>query len=467
MRRRDFLKTTAGLAATSAMPGFAADDLRFPDGFLWGASTASYQVEGAAREDGRGPSVWDTFSHTPGRIRNGDTGDVACDHYHRFPEDIALMAQAGLRAYRFSISWSRVLPDGAGRVNPAGLDFYDRLTDACLAAGIAPWPCLFHWDTPQALQDQGGWTGRDISDRFADYAVIMGQRLGDRVRNWVMLNEPCVVALIGHGFGGHAPGMTGRANAVAAQHHQNLAQGKALQALRAAGRSDWRLGTVLTLQPCRPVGERDENRQAAAIWDAAWNRTSLDPLFRGRYPDLMERYYEPVVRDGDLAHIQQPVDFLGMNYYSRMHHQVDRGGLFGTGYGATPPGTPVTGMGWPVEPDGLVEQLIDLKDNYGNPPVYITENGADYPDRPGADGAIDDPERIAFIRDHLRAAHRAIALGANLKGWMVWTLLDNFEWSEGYARHFGLIAVDRATMARTPKASYRWFADVVRRNAVG
>lgn len=469
MNRRDFLSGTAALAAGATLVGRTAraeDIARFPDGFLWGSSTASYQVEGAADEDGRGRSVWDVFSRTSGRVRNGDTGDVACDHYHRYPEDIELMAKAGMKAYRFSVAWPRVVPDGSGAVNQKGLDFYDRLVDALLTAGIQPWPCLFHWDLPQALEDKGGWTSRDTADRFADYAGIVAGKLGDRVDHWVMLNEPCVVAIFGYGMGGHAPGRTGRANCVAAQHHQNLAQGKASQTLRAVFGDRRRLGTVLTLQPCRPAGGLEQNAQAAAMWDAVWNRSCLDPLFKGRYPDLLAKDYEPVVKPGDLEAIRQPIDFLGINYYSRMHHTVDPGGLFGTNYGPVPAGTKFTGMGWPIEPEGLTEQLLDLKDNYGNPPVYVTENGADFVDWIGPEGKVEDGDRIAFIRNHLLAAHTAVAKGSNLKGWFVWTLLDNFEWAEGYSRHFGLVAVDRQTMKRTPKASYYWYADAIRRNGV-
>ncbi|WP_448190567.1 GH1 family beta-glucosidase [Azospirillum sp. sgz301742] len=469
MRRRTFLKAAAAGALGARLGAgpaqAAAEAVRFPDGFLWGCSTSAYQIEGAADVDGRGPSVWDRFSRTPGKVLNGDTGDVACDHYHRWPEDVDLMARAGMRAYRFSVAWPRVLPGGTGAANAAGLDFYDRLVDGLLGRGIEPWPCLYHWDLPQALQDKGGWTNRAIAGWFADYAQVVAGRLGDRVKNWVMLNEPSVVAIFGHGMGTHAPGLTGRANCVAALHHQNLAQGAALQALRAAGRG-WKLGTVLSLQPVHPVGGLEANRPAAALWDAVWNRSGLDPLFLGRYPELLARDFEPLVKPGDLEAIRQPVDFLGINYYSRMHQQADPGGLFGTGFGPPPEGVKLTGMGWPVEPDGLVEQLLDLRDRYGNPPVYVTENGADYYDWVGPEGKAEDGERIFFIRDHLLAGHEAVRRGANLKGWFAWTLLDNFEWADGYSRHFGLVQVDRQTMKRTPKASYHWYADAIRRNGV-
>lgn len=473
MRRRVFLKAAMAAGASMTMQGGFAGTapaqpaaVSFPEGFLWGCSTSAYQIEGAAAVDGRGPSIWDTFSHTPGKVIGGDTGDVACDHYHRYLEDVELMARAGMRTYRFSVSWPRILPQGSGPVNAKGLDFYERLVDSLLARGIEPWLCLYHWDLPQALQDQGGWTGRAVADRFADYALVVAGRLGDRVKRWMALNEPSVVAIFGHGVGQHAPGLTGRDTCVAALHHQNLAQGRALQALRAVARPGWSLGTVLTLQPVYPAEGREEHAPAARLWDAVWNRSCLDPLLRGTYPVALEADFEKVVRPGDLEIVRQPIDVLGVNYYSPMYQRLDPGGLFGTNFGAPPDGTPRTGMEWPVVPDGLVAMLRDLRENYGNPPVVIAENGADYYDWIGPEGKAEDGERIAFIRDHLLAARRAIDEGANLKGWFVWTLLDNFEWAEGYRRHFGLVAVDRTTLIRTPKASYHWYADAIRRNAV-
>jgi beta-galactosidase len=473
MRRRSFLKAAAvaGLASTAGGRAVLAQPAEtvaaFPKGFLWGVSTSSYQIEGAVNADGRGPSVWDTFSHAYGKVVNGDTGDVACDHYNRYAEDVELMARAGMRAYRFSVAWPRVQPTGMGAPNAKGLDFYDRLTDALLAKGIEPWPCLFHWDLPQALQDKGGWTNRDIASWFADYAQIMAGRIGDRAKHWCMLNEPSVVAIFGHGYGSHAPGMTGKANYFKAIHHQNLAQGTALKALRAAGGGKgWQLGTVLSLQPVWPVGGLDANYPASLMWDALWNRACLDPLLKGGYPELLANDFAPSVKPGDLETIKQPIDFLGLNYYSRMHQQPDPGGLFGTGYGSPPEGTRRTGMDWPFEPDGLAEILSELQEEYDNPPVYVMENGADYPDTIGPQGKVEDGDRIAFIRDHLLSARKALDEGSNLKGWFVWTLLDNFEWAEGYRRHFGLVQVDRQTMKRTPKASYYWYADVIRKNGV-
>jgi beta-glucosidase len=463
MRRRGFLLGSAAsaLLAATARPARATAEaterIAFPPDFVWGASTSAYQIEGAAAEDGRGPSIWDAFCREAGKVKNGDTGDVACDHYHRYREDVALLAEAGFRAYRFSVAWPRVLPSGTGAVNDKGLDFYDRLIEALLEKRIEPWLCLYHWDLPQALQERGGWANRDIADWFADYALAVERRLGDRVKHWAMLNEPNVHALFGHGLGEMAPGLKGRASFLAAIHHQNLAQGKAIAALRAANAS-LRLGTVVSLQPSLPSSDSDADRRAALLWDAVWNGGCTEPLFKGRYPELLAADYAPLVKPGDLDTTKQPVDFLGVNYYAPMHQRADPGGLFGTNWGAAPPGTRYTGMGWPIEPEGLRDELLRLKRDYGDPELYVTENGASFPDRPMPDGSIEDGERTDFIREHLAAARRAIDDGVRLKGYFVWSLLDNFEWSFGYTERFGVVRVDFATQKRTPKASYRWLA---------
>jgi len=431
-----------------------ADAPSFPPDFVWGAGTSAYQIEGAVAADGRAPSIWDIFSHTPGRIQGGDTGDVACDHYHRYGEDIQRLADAGYKAYRFSIAWPRVVPTGVGATNQAGLDFYDRIVDLLLARGVSPWPTLYHWDLPQALQDKGGWTNRDSAAWFADYAAVVVRRCGDRVKQWAMLNEPSVHAIFGHAIGNHAPGLTGWGNYVAAQHHQNLAQGTAISSLRAE-RGDLFLGTVLSLQPVHPATEQAIDQAAAIRFDAVWNRANLDPLFHGRYPATLAPEIERLIAPNDLAMIAQKIDFLGVNYYGRAHVVDDPGSvLAGAAFGPLPQGTPTTAMGWPVEPDGLVETLLDLNDNYGNPPIYITENGACYDDPPVADGRIDDTPRADFIRAHLAAARQAIGRGVALRGYFVWSLLDNFEWAEGYRRRFGVIHVDFATQKRTPKLSF-------------
>ena len=457
MNRREVLRGAAAAAAAwlPAPAARAAAAPGFPAGFVWGASTSAYQIEGAVAEDGRGPSIWDIFSHMPGRIADGSNGDVACDHYHRFAEDVELLAGGGFNAYRFSVSWTRVLPAGAGALNPRGLDFYDRLVDRLLARRVTPWLCLYHWDLPQALQDRGGWINRDTAARFADYARAVVRRLGDRVRHWAMLNEAAVHAIFGHAYGNHAPGLTGWPNYVAAFHHQNLAQGLGLQAVRAE-RAGLSAGTVMSLQPVLPATPGDVDRHAAERFDAVWNRAALDPLFKGRYPALIEPSVAPLLHADDLAQIHQPVDFLGVNYYGRAH-VIDNPAspLSGAAFGPLPAGTPVTAMGWPIEPEGLIEVLEDLRDHYGNPPTFVTENGACFDDQPGPGGQVRDDARLAFLHRHFDAAAEAIRRGCPLGGFFVWSLLDNFEWAEGLRRRFGIVRVDFATGARRPKESYR------------
>jgi len=375
------------------------------------------------------------------------------------------LKRLGVKAYRYSICWPRVLPEGIGQPDPQGLDYYDRVTDALLKAGIEPWPCLFHWDLPQALQNRGGWGNRAIADWFADYALLMAHRLGDRVHRWVMFNEPQVHAIMGHGLGEHAPGLRGREPMAAAGHHLNLAQGRALAALRAQS-GQFELGTVMSLQPCRPAQNLAVNREAAAIWDTAWNKAYLDPLFRGTYPARYLPLVEKLVQPGDMAEIRQKIDFLGVNYYSPMYLRVDPAGLLGTNWGALPNGMRTTAMTWGIDPTGLIEILGELRTQYGNPRVYITENGAFFNEAPGPDGRVDDRQRIAYLHDHILTAHHAIAAGSNLGGYFIWTLVDNWEWSHGFTATFGLARLDRATLTRSPKASYDWFAGVTAANAV-
>jgi beta-glucosidase len=466
MRRRTLLKTgAAGLVAGrwAAAPA-AAETLRFPPGFVWGVATSSCQIEG--RGDRKADSIWDTFARIPGTISDHTTPEIACDSYHRYPDDIALMKRLGIKAYRYSICWPRVLPDGIGQPDARGLDYYDRLTDGLLKAGIEPWVCLFHWDLPQALQDRGGWGSRASADWFVEYAQLMAKRLGGRVTRWVMFNEPQVHAVMGHGLGEHAPGLRGRQPMAAAAHHLNLAQGRALAALRALGGGRFTLGTVMSLQVVRPAEDQPANREAAAIWDAVWNRAYLDPLFRGVYPARFAPLVERLVQPGDLEQIHQKIDFLGVNYYAPMYQRPDPNGLVGTNWGGTPPGMQMTGMGWPIDPGGLVETLADLRDHYGNPRVYITENGAFFKEAPGPSGRIDDKQRIAYLHDHIAACHHAIAAGVNLGGYFIWTIIDNWEWAHGYSATFGLARLDRATLTRTPKASFDWFARIVNLNSL-
>ncbi|MFE0145890.1 GH1 family beta-glucosidase [Nonomuraea sp. NPDC059007] len=422
--------------------------------FLWGTATAAYQIEGAVAEDGRGPSIWDTFTHEPGRVRDGHTGDVACDHYHRTAEDIALMSGLGVNAYRFSISWPRVQP--GGRTNDKGLAFYDRLVDDLLAEGITPVPTLFHWDLPQELQDEGGWMNRDISEKFADYAAIVAHRLADRVETWITLNEPFVHMAFGYALGVHAPGQSLLLDALPTAHHQLLAHGLATQALRAAGAREILISNNCT--PVWPASDRPEDLAAAEAYDTLHNRLFNDPILTGAYPDL-SAFGKDAPQDG-LDVISTPIDGLGVNYYNPTRIAAPRqDGFPFDDAGIT--GYPTTAFGWPVVPDGLHELLTGLKQRYGQrlPPVYVTENGCSQPDSLSPDGTVDDPERIAFLDGHLAALQRARRDGVDVRGYFVWSLLDNFEWAEGYNQRFGLVHVDFETLRRTPKSSYHWLKD--------
>ncbi|MBK9304398.1 MAG: beta-glucosidase [bacterium] len=446
---------------------------RFPEGFLWGVATSAQQIEGARRDDGRGDSIWDRFAETPGKIADGSDPGVACDHYHRWREDVDLMQRMGLNAYRFSIAWPRVLPEGRGTVNAAGLGFYDALIDALLEAGLEPLPTLYHWDLPQALQDRGGWSSRDTVDAFAEYATAVARRLGDRVRWWTTHNEPWCVATLGHEEGPHAPGHTDPAEALRVAHHLLLSHARASAAIR-GNVSGAEVGVVTNYCPAHPATDGEADRDAARWFDGFFNRWYLDPLFRGEYPAdaVADRIAAghlagpelPFVRDGDLAAISQPLSFLGINYYSRV---VMRAGADGRRE-AVPPAPPaaVTDMGWEVRPECLHESLLRLVRDYAPRRLLITENGAAYDDPPGPDGRIADARRIDYLRGHLLAAQRAIADGVPLQGYFAWSLLDNFEWSFGYRMKFGLHAIDPLTLARLPKDSAGWYADVVSANAV-
>ncbi|WP_370068549.1 GH1 family beta-glucosidase [Streptacidiphilus sp. MAP5-3] len=432
---------------------------RFPASFVWGASTAAYQIEGAAEEDGKGRSIWDAFVRRPGAVRDGHTGDIACDHYHRFPEDVALMRQLGLDAYRFSLSWPRVLPAGEGKVEPRGLDFYDRLVDALLEAGVTPTPTLFHWDLPQALEDGGGWLARDTAYRFGEYAAVVAERLGDRVRRWITLNEPFVHMAFGYAFGVHAPGRALLLDAVPVAHHQLLGHGLAVAALRAAVPG----AEVLIANNCSPVrtAGRAEDLAAAEVYDALHNRLFNDPLLLGRYPDLSAfgvdgPSWGGVVRDGDMEIVGAPLDGLGINYYNPTWISAPSEGA-GLPFDLVEPQEAYerTAFDWPVVPDGLTELLVGLKQRYGAalPPVWITENGCSQPAGP------DDPARIAYLAGHIAAVRDAMDQGVDVRGYFTWSLLDNFEWAEGYHQRFGLVEVDfdSPERTRTPRASFDWY----------
>lgn len=442
--------------------------VRFPDGFLWGCATAAYQIEGSPLADGAGASIWHRFSHTPGNIHAGETGDVACDHYRRWREDVALMREMGLKAYRFSVAWPRVLPQGRGTVNRAGLDFYERLVDALLEAGIVPFVTIYHWELPGALQDLGGWANRDVAGWFADYAAVLFRALGDRVRHWITLNEPWCAAHLGYIAGVHAPGMRDLWAGLRAVHHLLLGHGLAVQAFRAADPGRGKIGITLNLGPQHPASPSEADLAAARRADAYHNRLFLDPVFRGRYPEEVVRQFAgawPEVQEGDMRVIATPLDFLGVNYYSRgIVADAPGEGLLGT-RGVPPPG-PRTAMGWEIYPEGLFELLMRIHAEYGAPVVYVTENGAAFEDRPDASGQVDDPDRLDYLRAHFLQAHRAIQQGVRLAGYFVWTLMDNFEWAYGYSKRFGLVYVDYPTQRRIVKRSGRWFAGVIARNGV-
>lgn len=437
-------------------------ELRLPDGFLFGTSTASYQIEGAASEDGKGPSIWDTFTAEPGRIIDASSGAVACDHYHRYREDVALMARLGAQGYRFSIAWPRVQPTGSGPANEPGLAFYDRLVDELLAHDIAPMATLYHWDLPQALEDAGGWLSRDTALRFAEYAALVAERLADRVAHWVPVNEPNVASLLGYALGMHAPGKTLMFGALPAAHHLLLGHGLATQALRAAGAAQ--IGTANNHAPMWPASDSEADRGAADLFDTVWNRIFADPMLLGRYPDGFGELMGAADLDDDLGVIAQPLDFYGLNYYNPMCVSAPADPATAMPFDQREiTGYPKTDFGWPVVPDGLREQLVILKDRYpALPPVLITENGCSYNMGPDEHGVVDDQPRIDYLDSHLRAVAAAIEEGVDVRGYYCWSLMDNFEWGEGYTQRFGLVHVDYETQRRTPKRSFGWYAALVR-----
>ncbi|MFD9092524.1 GH1 family beta-glucosidase [Streptomyces collinus] len=456
----------------------------FPPAFLWGAATSAYQIEGAVREDGRTPSIWDTFSHTPGRTIGGDTGDIAVDHYHRYRDDVALMADLGLNAYRFSVSWSRVQPTGRGPAVQVGLDFYRRLVDELLERGIKPAVTLYHWDLPQELEDAGGWPERDTAYRFAEYARLVGEALGDRVENWITLNEPWCSAFLGYGSGVHAPGRTDPAASLRAAHHLNLAHGLGAAALRSATPARSQIAISLNSSVIRPVSQDPADLDAARRIDDLANGVFHGPLLHGAYPETLFASTASVtdwsyVLDGDLRTIKAPLDALGLNYYTPSLVSAGTGRTEGPradGHGASehsswPAAEDVlfhqtpgerTEMGWTIDPTGLHELIMRYTREAPGLPLYITENGAAYDDKPDADGRVHDPERIAYLHGHLAAVRRAITDGADVRGYYLWSLMDNFEWAYGYSKRFGAVYVDYQTLERTPKSSARWYSEAAR-----
>lgn len=452
----------------SARPAQAADPSgeelssgQYPNAFVWGAATSAFQVEGATRADGRGESIWDRFCAQEGKIRAGDTAEVACDFYNRYREDVELMRVLGLDAFRFSVAWPRVVPTGRGRVNPRGLDFYDRLVDVLLEAGIEPFPTLYHWDLPQALEDNGGWTRRETAESFVEYAEQVVIRLGDRVTRWTTHNEPWAVAWLGYGHGWLAPGRADKAAALAAAHHLLLSHGWAAAAIRelAPGAE---VGIALNLGKVEPATEHAEDLRAAWAADGRLNRWFLDPVLRGTYPaDVVERFapVAPPVCPGDLQAISTPIDFLGVNYYTRYTVRADRGD--DALNALRPEDAPCTEMGWEIHPQGLRDVLVRVHREYDARRLYVFENGAAFTDVLGPDGEVRDPERCAFLQAHVNAVGDAIAAGAPVAGYFVWSLLDNFEWAEGYRRRFGLIYVVYRTQERIPKASFDWYRRLI------
>jgi beta-glucosidase len=436
----------------------------FPETFVWGAATAAYQIEGAASADGRGESIWDRFSATPGKVRNGETGAIACDFYNRYPDDVKLMSQLGIDAFRLSISWPRVLPGGRGPVNDAGLDFYDRLIDELLEADITPFVTLYHWDLPQALEDAGGWPSRPTVDAFVEYADVVTRRLGDRVKDWMTHNEPWVAASHGYGSGVHAPGRSSRAEALAAAHHLLLSHGYAVDVIR-RNSPGAQVGIALSMCPVYPGGETDEDLAATRFVDGLGNRWFLDPLYRRGYPeDVAELLGSdvPDIQDGDLAVIGAPTDFLGINNYFR--EVVVEGAASDQPRVIRDPAWETTDMGWEVYPDGLFDLLVRVGNDYAPPSIHITENGAAFSDIRSHDGAVRDPERTAFLQDYIGAVGRAIDAGVRVDGYFAWSFLDNFEWACGYAKRFGLVHVDFHSLERTPKQSFYWYRDLIERH---
>lgn len=441
--------------------------LRFPDGFVWGVATAAYQIEGAWDEDGKGPSIWDTFCHEPGHIVDGTTGDVAVDHYHRYVDDVEQMAGLGLSAYRFSVSWPRVVPSGKGGVNESGLDFYDRLADALGEKGIDPWVTLYHWDLPQALQDKGGWAERDTVDRFAEFAELVAKRLGDRVKNWITINEPSVAVLLGHFLGEHAPGMTDPLASFRAAHHLLLAHGHAVPGIRGASPGA-RVGITLNLTPVHPASGSEEDAAAARRFDGVVNRFYLDPVFRAEYPEDTAKMLDVVMPEpgeDDMDIIAAPIDFLGVNYYTRMvvRHEPDT--MITQAEQVYPEGNDYSMM-WEIYEEGLYELLRRLQDDYQPKQMTITENGICVPDGVDFDGNVRDYRRIDYVRGHLVQLHRAISEGIPVDGYFHWTLMDNFEWAHGQRARFGLVYTDFETQQRIVKQSGRWYSQVIADNGV-
>ena len=427
-----------------------------PD-FIWGVSTSSFQIEGATKQDGRGPSIWDVYCQN-GEVKNHDTGDVACDHYHRYREDVALMKRLGVQAYRFSVAWPRVLPQGQGSANEPGLAFYDRLIDELLASGIEPWLCLYHWDLPQALEDLGGWMNRESAAWFANYAKLISTRFGDRVKRFATLNEPSIFSLFSRSLGKRDK--SSEDNLHRTIHHVNLAHGAAVDVLR-ENVPHASIGCIHNYQPSWPSSGSDADAAAAACLDTYWNKAFPDPQCRGEYPSLMRSAIDPHIRPGDLARIRRPVDWFGLNHYSPVYVKAQPASMLGFEFGEKPAGVPLTPIGWPINPEAFGETLRIVRESYGLP-IYVLENGYGGFDKPDEAGAVVDTERIGYLRAYIEAMNAAACNGVDVRGYFIWSLLDNFEWESGYSNRFGLAYVDYRSLQRIPKSSFRWYADLIK-----
>ncbi len=445
----------------------------FPKDFLWGTATASYQIEGAFDKDGKGKSIWDTFTHTPGKIKNNENGDTAVDHYHRYKEDIGLMSDIKLNSYRFSLAWTRLIPDGTGAINQKGIDFYSKVIDECLEKNIEPFITLYHWDLPQALQNNGGWANRDLSDIFADYSEVVIKNYGDRCKNFITFNEPAVFTIFGYVDGYMAPGYKDLNKYFASVHHVNLAHGKALKSMRSINK-DLNLGCTLNMAPCIPATKSEEDKHATKLFDTYWNRSFADPMYLGKYPDLLIKDVSKYIREKDMEIINQKNDFIGLNHYQHYRIKADDNNLLKARgafndelpFGLEDKNIKLTLMGWEIVPEAYYDQIMDLKNNYGNPNIYLTENGAAYPDKIDENGEINDIDRIDYFKKYLDAVHKAINDGAKVKSYFAWTFMDNFEWALGFEKRFGIVHVDFKTLKRTPKKSYFFFKDLVENNSI-
>ena len=444
----------------------------FPKEFLWGSATASYQIEGAANKDGKGKSIWDTFTHTPGKIKNNENGDIAVDHYHRYKEDISLMNDAKFNSYRFSISWPRIIPEGTGSINQKGIDFYSKVIDECLKYNIKPFITLYHWDLPQKLQDTGGWANRDITKIFSDYSEIIAKKFGDRCKDFITFNEPAVFSIHGYTDGYMAPGYKNKEKYLAAVHHINLSHGESFQAIKSIS-TKINVGCTLNMAPCIPATDDKKDKVATKIFDTHWNRSYANPMYLGKYPDLLIDDLSKYIKQDDMKIIYQKNDFIGLNHYQHIRVKADENHLLkarGAFNDELPFGlnndAKLTFMGWEIVPDAYYDQIMDLKNNYGDPDIYLTENGCAYPDKIDKNGEVQDLDRIDYFQKYLGAVKKAIDHGAKVKSYFAWTFMDNFEWALGFEKRFGIVHVDFKTLKRTPKKSYYFFQKLIKNNSI-